>query len=146
MANILNLDKQVLSSYHGFGIYQMLLICSHRLFQQYNKQFLKLVKLIQNDFLTHIESEECKDQWHEKDKINHIYDVNTFINEAILQPKPRDQGGKMNEKDIFVKFAHSHVKRNELEPSNNNNNKEFRIGSLPIGHFKRLPVDENSRT
>ena len=105
MANILNLDKHFLLSYHGFGIYQMLLICSHRLFQQYNKQFLKLVKLIQNDFLTYIESEECKDQWHEKDKINHIYDVNTFINEAILQPKLRDQGGKMNEKDIFVKLS-----------------------------------------
>ena len=139
MANILNLDKQFLSSYHGFGIYQILLICSHRLFRQYNKQFLKLVKLIQNDFLTHIESEECKDQWHEEKK-NHIYDVNTFINEAILQPKPRDQGGEMNEKDIFLKFAHSHVERDELERSNNNNNNEFRIGSLPIGHFKRLPA------
>ena len=46
----------------------------------------------------------------------------------------------MNEKDIFLKFAHSHVERDELERSNNNNNNEFRIGSLPIGHFKRLPA------
>ena len=29
--------------------------------------------------------------------------------------------------------------------SNNNNNNEFRIGSLPIGHFKRLPVYPPSR-
>ena len=47
---------------------------------------------------------------------------------------------EMNEKDIFLKFAHSHVERDELERSNNNNNNEFRIGSLPIGHFKRLPA------
>lgn len=139
ISRILNLDSSRLFSYHSFGIYNMLLICSHQLFRNYRNQFIKLAKLARTDFLKHIE-ENVKDAWHQQKDIASLklfmVEVKAFIDEAILDSSPPNTSHAINQKNIYLHFSHSNVR---LQNLNNPQDRKWSAGSLPIGHYQRLP-------
>merc|ERR1711991_1034604 len=105
ISRILNLDKSRFFSYHSFGIYNMLLICSHQFYSNYKNQFIKLANLVRTDFLTHIEK-NVKDAWHQQKDIASLkllmVEVKAFIDEAILDSSPPNNLHAINQKNIYL--------------------------------------------